>query len=135
MSMKGLVVTAEGTIRQEEYDSPLYRSVGKTVGGHIEMVRPKYLSQPYCMIVNEDGISLDLPLNHIGCLLYGTQEHGHPILGDVVFLKDGFTNGERDIVGLDEDEVKTLAQELSDMRGEHIDPAWFLKVLFRGSEQ
>lgn len=130
MSMKGLVVTADGSIRQEEYNSPLYKSVGKTVGGHIEMVHPKHLSWPYCMIVNEDGIFLDLPINRIGCLLYGTQERGHLILGDVVFLKDGYNeDGERDIVGLDEEEVRILSQELSDMRDEHTNPAWWRAVL------
>jgi hypothetical protein len=35
--------------------------------------------------------------------------HGNPIVGNIVILKEGFTTpGERDFIGLDEDDVKFL---------------------------
>ena len=50
-----------------------------------------------------------LPLNLFGCILYDTVRHGNPIVGNIVILKEGFTTpGERDFIGLDEDDVKFL---------------------------
>ena len=51
--MKGLVITTDDLMRTEEYTTPLHESIGKTVGGWIEVVHPKLLPAPYCMIVNE----------------------------------------------------------------------------------
>ena len=53
--MKGLVITTDSLMRTEEYTTPLHESIGKTVGGWIEVVHPKLLPAPYCMIVNEEG--------------------------------------------------------------------------------
>lgn len=103
--MKGLVITTENKMQVREFDEPAYETIGKTVGGWIEVVHPKLLPAPYCMIVNEEG----LPLNLFGCILYDTVRHGNPIVGDIVILKEGFTTpGERDFIGLDEDDIKFL---------------------------
>lgn len=40
------------------------------------------------MIVNEEGLLKDLPLNRAGSLLYGTQFHGSPIVGDIVIMAE-----------------------------------------------
>lgn len=107
--MKGLVITTDNLMRTEEYTAPLHESIGKTVGGWIEVVHPKLLPAPYYMIVNEEGLLLGLPLNLFGCILYDTVRHGNPIVGNIVILKEGFTTpGERDFIGLDEDDVKFL---------------------------
>ena len=93
--MKGLVITTENKMQVREFDEPAYETIGKTVGGWIEVVHPKLL--------------LGLPLNLFGCILYDTVRHGNPIVGDIVILKEGFTTpGERDFIGLDEDDVKFL---------------------------
>lgn len=107
--MKGLVITTDSLMRTEEYTDPLHESIGKTVGGWIEVVHPKLLPAPYCMIVNEEGLLLGLPLNLLGSILYESFRHGNPIVGDIVILKEGFTTpGERDFIGLDEDDIKFL---------------------------
>lgn len=107
--MKGLVITTDNLMRTEEYTAPLHESIGKTVGGWIEVVHPKLLPAPYCMIVNEEGLLLGLPLNLLGSILYESFRHGNPIVGNIVILKEGFTTpGERDFIGLDEDDVKFL---------------------------
>lgn len=55
------------------------------------------------------GLLHGLPLNLFGCILYDTVRHGNPIVGDIVILKEGFTTpGERDFIGLDEDDIKFL---------------------------
>ena len=66
--MKGIVVTTGLEIRIEEFSDPLYKTVGSAVGGYIEHVKPARLRHPYCMIVNEEGRLLDLPLNYVGFL-------------------------------------------------------------------
>lgn len=63
------------------------------------------------MIVNEEGLLENLPINSIGCLLYGTAFHQCPIVGDIVIMKDGFRNGEPDIVGLTDKEVDIISKE------------------------
>lgn len=110
--MKGIVITTENQMRVESFGEPLYRSVGATVGRYIEIVHPKRLPFPYCMIVDEEGLIKNLPVNLSGCWFYGTEEHGAPIVGDLVIMKDGFCNGEPDIVGLEDDDVKNLTDWL-----------------------
>ena len=107
--MKGLVITTEDKMQVREFGEPAYETIGKAVGGWIEVVHPKGLPDPFCMVVNEEGLLHGLPLNLFGCILYDTVRHGNPIVGNIVILKEGFTTpGERDFIGLDEDDVKFL---------------------------
>lgn len=116
--MKGLVINTDSLMHTEEYAAPLYETIGKTVGGWIEVVHPKGLPAPFCMVVNEEGLLRGLPLNLFGCILYGTARHGNPIVGDIVLLKEGFTTpGERDFIGLDEDDIKFLGAMAVSMSG------------------
>ena len=88
--MIALVVSTKNEIRRVEYDPPHYDVIRKAVGGWYEHVHPMGLDRPYSMMVNEEGLLLGLPLNRLGSELYGTPKHGQPIVGDVVFLKDGY---------------------------------------------
>lgn len=115
--MKGIVITPENLMHVEDFSAPLYKSVGKAVGGWIEVVHPKGLPSPYCMVVNEEGLLLSLPLNLIGSILYETTKHGCPIVGTIVLLKDGIIDGEPDIVGLDDEDIGTLGAMVSAMSG------------------
>ena len=49
-----------------------------------------------------------LPLNRVCSVLYGTPEHGQPIVGNGVILKEGFVDGERDFVEMTEKDQLTL---------------------------
>lgn len=106
MKEKGIVITAEDKISLQEFDRPLHRSLGKAVGGYIEVVHPVGIKHPFLMVVNEDGLRLELPLNAIGSVLYGTLAHGHPIVGDIVIMKEGWTEDGPDVVGLTDKEAK-----------------------------
>lgn len=110
--MKGIVVTTDLDVSIQDFSVPLYKSVGETVGGYIEHVNPIGLNKNYCMIVNEEGRIHGLPINYYGSLLYGTPFHGEPIVGTIVIMKDGWVDGEPDIVGLDEDEIQTFYTEI-----------------------
>lgn len=115
--MKGVVVTTDFEVRVEDFADPLYKTVGAAVGGYIEIVHPFRLWHPFCMIVNEEGRLHGLPINPVGSLLYGTDMHREPIVGDIVIMKDGYRNGEPDIVGLDDtedvDRIRVLASALA----------------------
>lgn len=112
--MKGIVITTNNKIRMQEFSEPAYKSIGDAVGGWIEIVRPVRLKRPYCMIVNEEGALLNLPMNMFGSFLYGTDYHRNPILGDIVLLKEGIdSDGELDILGLDEQDIKYLYDMVS----------------------
>lgn len=60
------------------------------------------------MIVNEEGLLLGLPLNPLGCYLYGSFVHGSAIVGDIVILKLGCYAGEPDVVGMTDEEAQRL---------------------------
>lgn len=113
--MKGIVVTSDLEIRIEEFSDPLYKTVGSAVGGYIEHVKPARLRHPYCMIVNEEGRLLDLPLNYVGSYFYGTDQHGEPIVGNIVIMKDGYRGGEPDIVGLNDVEAEQIKDVIIDL--------------------
>ena len=107
-------------MRIADFDRPAYKSVGKAVDGYIEIVHPRRLGFPYCMIVNEEGLLRGLPLNPYGSYLYGIEAHGNPIVGDSVILKEGFVNGEPDLVGLSDEECSTFADQISAWSGGRI---------------
>ena len=110
--MKGLVISTENEMSIQEFGAPAYQSVGKAVGGYIEIVHPRRLSSPYCMVVNEEGLLEGLPLDAYGSYLYCSEQHGSPIVGNIVILKEGFVRGERDLVGLEDEEIQTMAESI-----------------------
>jgi hypothetical protein len=106
--MKGIVITTDDEISIRDFDRPLHRTVGEAVGGYIEIVKPVGLKPPFVMVVNDEGLLLDLEVNALGCVLYGTLAHGHPIVGDIVIMKLGIVNGEPDLVGLEDQQAVEL---------------------------
>lgn len=115
--MVGLFVTTDNEMSTVEYDTPHYDAIQNAVGGWYEHVHPMGLERPYCMMVNEEGLLRNLPLNRLGSLLYGTPQHGQPIVGNILFLKDGYHGGEPDVVGMTEDEVQRLGDKFVKMTG------------------
>lgn len=116
--MKGIVITTKNEMRVQEFSEPVHKSIGDAVGGWIEIVRPVRLKRPYCMIVNEEGVLLKLPINSFGSFLYGMDYHGDPMLGDIVLLKEGInSDGEQDILGLNEQDIKYLCDMVSSGNG------------------
>lgn len=105
---RGVVVTTDGRAYVKEFGYPLHRSCEDTLGGWIETVRPRGLDRPYMMLVNEEGLLHGLHLNPVGSVFYQTHIHGQPIVGNIILMKDGYRDGERDIVGLEEDEAEKL---------------------------
>jgi hypothetical protein len=82
----------------------------KIVGGYIEIVHPMYLNYPFVLVCNEEGKIIGLPKNRACSLLYGFMEHGVPMNGNIVLMKEGIVNGEPDILGLSNEEVMQVSE-------------------------
>ncbi len=110
--MKGIVISTENQLTVRDFGAPLYKTIGEAVDGWIEIVRPGGLKSPYVMVVNEEGLIKELPINIAGSILYGTPAHGSPIVGNIVIMKEGWTDEGKDLLGLSDEEVVTLTNEL-----------------------
>ncbi len=110
--MKGIVISTENQLTVRDFSAPLYKTIGEAVDGWIEIVRPGGLKSPYVMVVNEEGLIKELPINIAGSILYGTPAHGSPIVGNIVIMKEGWTDEGKDLLGLSDEEVVTLTNKL-----------------------
>ena len=120
--MKGIVITTKYEMRVQEFSEPAYKSIGEVVGGWIEIVHPVRLWRPYCMVVNEEGLLRNLPMNVLGSFFYRTDIHGSPIVGDIVLLKEGInSDGEYDLLGLTEQDIEYLRILVSTLSGGSIE--------------
>lgn len=100
--MKGIVITTDCAVSVQDFGQPLYQTTGSVVDGWIEIVHPKRLPAPLVMIVNEDGLAKELPVNLVGTALYAYA----PIVGNIVIMQDGYNaDGEPDIVGIPDEDI------------------------------
>lgn len=97
--MLGIVVTPERTMYRKDFGKPLYKAVEPVLDGYMEIVRPAFLPEPFRMLVNEEGRLKQLPLNEVGSTWYGGL-----IVGNIIVVKQEFTEDGPDIVGLTEAE-------------------------------
>ena len=110
---KGIVISPDMNVSVQEfeyqpYDQP-YEKVSAAVGGLVQYVRAKGLPRPYTMAVNEEGRLRNLPYNPLGSFWYGTQNHGHPIMGTIVLLREELNDeGELDTFPLTDADVEKL---------------------------
>ena len=78
-----------------------------------EIVRNTLLGYPYVLLVDDEGLLKEnCKLNLIGTLLYQ-----NPIVGDVYIMKEGYVNGESDLIPLVKDEcimIHSYCHRLSD---------------------
>ena len=119
--MKGIVITTKYEMRVQEFLEPVHKSIGEAVDGWIEIVHPVRLGRPYCMVVNEEGLLRNLPMNVLGSFLYRTDIYGSPIVGDIVLLKEGInSDGEYDLLGLTEQDIEYLCNMVSTVSGGQI---------------
>ena len=81
----------------EERDAGWFAS--KIGCNYIQVVCPKYYDD-YLIVLDEDGKLKPNHLNIIASAMYATFEHGDPIVGDCLLVKEGIHNGEYDLVGL-----------------------------------
>lgn len=113
MKMKAIKITTDkeiSIIDVPKKGRALLDTLQTEIGGWIELVHPKtfhndeYL-QGKVMVVDEEGICKRRKPNRIGTDLYGNYS---TIVGDMLILKDIFTEEGMDIGGLTEDEANQL---------------------------
>ena len=118
--MRGVVVTTNEEMYVKDFAQPLYETIGKEVGGWIEIVHPiglKKAIHTLCFVCNEEGLPRGLPLNAFGSVLYGTPAHGNPIVGNIVIMREGMVNGEPDFVELTDANIKWIKQLAHNISG------------------
>jgi len=84
-----------------------YPGIRDLIGGWIEIVRPRLLPPELVMIVDEEGLLKELPINLIGTHLYGITAPT-PIVGPVVIAGEGIVDGEPDLIGLTDQQCDDL---------------------------
>lgn len=86
-----------------------YREIGCDL---IDIAPTKYLPEPYIMIVDDEGLlKADPDVNFLGSYLYGIQDHGMPIMGNALIMKEQGQN----IVWLSEEECQNVLSYLDDI--------------------
>lgn len=106
--MKAIKITSDAKVEVINIAQPFYKALQTEVGGYIEIVRPKGLEYPLCMVIDEEGCLKRKPINGFGSYIYGYHEHGNPIVGDVVIMKEVETNDGRDLECLGDSEISEL---------------------------
>lgn len=90
MKQKTVKVTTDNKISIIDVDFGDFRDIQRAIGGNFETVHTRLMADYFknlsvIMLVDEEGILKGLPLNALGCAFSGTQRHGNPIVGDVIF--------------------------------------------------
>ena len=118
--MKAIRVTTDNLLQLIEVGPPLHESIKKVLGGYLEIVHPRGLKGPYAMIVDEEGLCKELPINLVGSALYGTPAHGSPIAGDIINMReeDGYEG--RDLVSLNERDIYELTNLITVIGNQYI---------------
>lgn len=91
-----------------------WRWYAKQIGAEfVESVHPKGLKEPYMFLCDEEGLLKGKPvINFLGSWLYQTQDHGDPIVGDIMIVKEVSTPEGRDFDGLEAGEAEVMAEWL-----------------------
>lgn len=95
MQLNGKRYDVDGTVTDVTVRLATYlKDLQAAIGGYIEIVKPRGVlddGRPLVMVVDEEGLVKNRPLNPMGCALYGTVVHGQPIAGPiVVFDREAF---------------------------------------------
>ena len=111
--VKLIKITPKGEVdvmeAAEKYSDALLKQMQNEVKGYIECVYAPRLGINYMMIVNDEGMLIDLPVNAVASYLYGADEHGGYIFGNALIAKnDWVDDGELDVVAVPDEEVDEL---------------------------
>ena len=77
---------------------------------YIELVHPRYFG--YTLVLDEEGKMKANRMNLIASGMYGTFEHGDPIVGDVLIVDEKETEDGKEIVGFTLEKALTLKKRI-----------------------
>lgn len=80
--------------------------------GITNKMKPKEQGKVVGMLVDEEGLINQLPLNIVASWLYGSMEHGQPIVGSVVFVGERMTEDGVEFCSIEEMTFRFLYKKL-----------------------
>lgn len=120
--MKAIKITTDDVISVVDIQEPTLNVMQEHLGGFIEIVRPYGFygldvpgSKFLIMVINENGKNEGLEENTVASDLYDSTYDD--IVGDVLIMAEGFVDGEPDIVGLTDEQVQALMDNLKNIYG------------------
>lgn len=111
--VKTVKITTDNKISVEELPNWSLGSWEKAIGADCtETVKTQIMydlfREPVVMIVDESGLVKNREVNAVGSFLYGIQNHGTPIVGDIIF---GLQNGPEILPLADAELVKIFLKD------------------------
>lgn len=82
---------------------------------HMKSRPTKVPGQCVSMLIDEDGLIKENEPNLIGSYLYETDRHGHPIMGNILFVGEEWNCDGIDICGIENSVFENLELQLSHM--------------------
>ena len=131
--MKLIKVTTDLKVTTHEFPTGTYkernRRLRELIGNGCETyehVMPKRLYERFgmentptripgqcvSMLVDEEFLLKENVPNLAGCYLYGTDDHGHPIMGNILFVGEEWGEEGIDFCGIEESTFQTLEGQL-----------------------
>lgn len=129
-------ITAKLEVTVHEFPTGSYRQqnelLRELIGNNCdiyERVMPKRLYTDLCivdhvtripgqcvsMLVDEEGRLKENMPNQIGSYLYETDKHGDPIMGNILFVGEKWSDDGIDFCGIEDSVFKSLEQQLNNM--------------------
>jgi len=109
--MKAIMVKPDDMVNVEEVGG--YKDLVDYFDGFPEIVYPRLLSKPFCMLVDDIGLHRNLRINGFGSKLYGTDRLGNPIVGDIFIMKQAWGSDGFNLAGLTDNEIDGLINKYS----------------------
>lgn len=112
--MKAIKLTTHGLVMVVELPKRehLYQSMQEEIGcDMVEIVgcAMNELGEKYCMVCDEEFLLKGKPIiNPLASYFYGLQDHGQPLCGDVLIMKNHFTPEGVDTVGLEQEDLEHI---------------------------
>lgn len=82
---------------------------------HMENHPTKVAGQCVSMLIDEEGLLKENEPNLIGSYLYETDRHGHPIMGNVLFVGEEWGGDGIDFCGIEDSVFEKLELQLNNM--------------------
>lgn len=82
---------------------------------HMKDRPTKVSGQCVSMLIDEEGLLKENEPNLIGSYLYETDRHGHPIMGNVLFVGEEWSDDGIDFCGIEDSVFKQLELQLNNM--------------------
>lgn len=114
--MKALLVYANNLVRSIDFPDNFTLQWAEEIIGDcdcIEIVRPMHLPRKYVLLIDEEGKLKPHTPNPICSILYGYKRHGDYIAGKAIIVKEDIINGEPDLTGLDDEDIKEIHKAIA----------------------